>query len=232
MAATPKEFEKAFSQYKLEVAAFDGVVARIDQDVKEATVKSSAGAGAGIAAGTATALLGPSAAMAVATTFGTASTGTAISTLTGAAATKAALAWLGGGALAAGGGGMSAGTALLGLAGPVGWALAGTAVVGGAAYMRYANHRATNDAEKQCLAFEAEIRSMDATAKAVEQLSELTMTHVTGLYRLLTRLRDQDELRDFNDATDEQQNMLMAIINHVATLGKLLNKTVDLKAAR
>lgn len=91
MAATPKEFDKAFSRFKVEVAAFDGVVAKIDREVKDATVKSSAGTGAGVAAGTATAMLGPSAAMAVATTFGTASTGTAISALSGAAATKAVL---------------------------------------------------------------------------------------------------------------------------------------------
>ena len=67
--------------------------------------------------------------MGIATTFGVASTGTAISTLSGAAATNAALAWLGGGALAAGGGGMAAGNALLALAGPVGWAIAGVALI-------------------------------------------------------------------------------------------------------
>ncbi len=50
----------------------------------------------------------------------TASTGTAISTLSGAAATNATLAWLGGGSLAAGGGGVALGTAVLGgiVAGP------------------------------------------------------------------------------------------------------------------
>lgn len=43
-----------------------------------------------------------------------ASTGTAISTLSGVAATNATLAWLGGGAIAAGGGGIALGTAVLG----------------------------------------------------------------------------------------------------------------------
>lgn len=52
--------------------------------------------------------------------LGTASTGAAISALSGAAATNATLAWLGGGAIAAGGGGMAMGTAVLGgiVAGP------------------------------------------------------------------------------------------------------------------
>lgn len=52
--------------------------------------------------------------------LGSASTGTAIAGLSGAAATNATLAWLGGGAIAAGGGGMALGTAVLGgiVAGP------------------------------------------------------------------------------------------------------------------
>ena len=79
--------------------------------------------------GVAVVTMGPTVAMGVATTFGVASTGTAISTLSGAAATNAALAWLGGGALAAGGGGMAAGEAFLALAGPVGWAIAGVALL-------------------------------------------------------------------------------------------------------
>lgn len=45
--------------------------------------------------------------------LGTASTGTAIGSLSGAAATNATLAWLGGGSIAAGGGGMALGTAVL-----------------------------------------------------------------------------------------------------------------------
>jgi len=50
---------------------------------------------------------------AVASGLGMASTGAAISGLSGAAATNATLAWLGGGALAAGGGGVALGTAIL-----------------------------------------------------------------------------------------------------------------------
>ncbi|MDM5329849.1 hypothetical protein [Neobacillus sp. CF12] len=46
--------------------------------------------------------------------FGVASTGTAIAGLSGAASVNATLAWLGGGAVAAGGGGMAVGTAVLG----------------------------------------------------------------------------------------------------------------------
>lgn len=64
----------------------------------------------GVSAGVSTAL----GTWALVSTLGTASTGTALASLSGVAATNATLAWLGGGALAAGGGGMAAGTAVLG----------------------------------------------------------------------------------------------------------------------
>lgn len=102
---------------------------KIEKDYKSASVKNAGAGAAGIGAGVAVVTLGPTAAMGIATTFGVASTGTAISSLSGAAATNAALAWLGGGALAAGGGGMTAGNAFLALAGPVGWAMAGVAII-------------------------------------------------------------------------------------------------------
>jgi hypothetical protein len=102
---------------------------KIENDYKAAVVKDAGAGVAGVGAGVAVVALGPTAAMGIATTFGVASTGTAISTLSGAAATNAALAWLGGGALAAGGGGMAAGNAFLALAGPIGWAIAGVALV-------------------------------------------------------------------------------------------------------
>lgn len=102
---------------------------KIERDYNNAAIKNAGAGAAGAGLGVAVVTMGPTVAMGVATTFGVASTGTAISTLSGAAATNAALAWLGGGALAAGGGGMAAGEAFLTLAGPVGWAIAGVALL-------------------------------------------------------------------------------------------------------
>ena len=102
---------------------------KIEKDYQEAAIKNAGAGAAGAGLGVAVVTMGPTVAMGVATTFGVASTGTAISALSGAAATNAALAWLGGGALAAGGGGMATGEAFLALAGPIGWAIAGVALV-------------------------------------------------------------------------------------------------------
>ena len=128
IARHPKSYDWDIANIKVERQKFKGTIEYAKE--QEKVLKKSAGnAAAGAAAGVGVASLAPTAAMWVATTFGTASTGTAISALSGAAATNAALAWLGGGALAAGGGGMVAGQALLALAGPVGWGIAGASIL-------------------------------------------------------------------------------------------------------
>lgn len=149
LANTPKEFDRSFSSYKAEFKVFTDMVRQLEIESADINFKAGSTAASGVVAGAGVAVLAPTAAMAIATTFGVASTGTAISTLSGAVATKAALAWLGGGALAAGGSGVAGGTALLALAGPVGWAIGGTAVVGSALFARGKNRKIAEQANEQ-----------------------------------------------------------------------------------
>lgn len=147
LANTPKEFAVELHKINTEVTTFENKEDEIKEAEKQAkAAEGGSGAGATLSAlGIAVATMGPTAAMGVATTFGVASTGTAISALSGAAANSAALAWLGGGALAAGGGGMSVGTAFLGLAGPVGWTIAGVAGAAAIGSGIYANNNGPAD---------------------------------------------------------------------------------------
>lgn len=94
----------------------------------------------------------------------TASTGTAISTLSGAAATNATLAWLGGGAIAAGGGGIALGTAVLGglVAGPV-------LAVGGMVYAAKAEE-AKNEAEANLDKAKAYVEEMKTAIEVVDDI--------------------------------------------------------------
>ena len=118
IANRPKSFDADFEEIETSRDTFLNSC-DFSQRELQAAREAAGGAGAGLAAGASVAFMAPTAAMWVATTFGTASTGTAISTLSGAAASNAALAWLGGGALSAGGGGVAAGNALLAMAGPM-----------------------------------------------------------------------------------------------------------------
>lgn len=107
----------------------------------------------GTLVGGATTISDQTAAMSLATTFGTASTGTAISSLSGVAATNAATAWLGGGALAAGGGGMAAGTVVLTTIPIVGGVVAASAISYGAyKYVKGKKKRnlTQNNVSKKC----------------------------------------------------------------------------------
>jgi hypothetical protein len=113
--------------------------------------------------------------------FGTASTGTAISGLSGAAAWNATLAWLGGGSLAAGGGGMALGAAVLtGIA--VGPALMiGGFVLGGKG----------EEALTKALKYKAEANVKIARLKADEEYLMRVQRRVIELKELVSHLSYQ-----------------------------------------
>ncbi len=131
--------------------------------------KSMAGVGAGVAGGIAVASLAPSAAMWVATTFGTASTGTAISTLSGAAATNAALAWLEW-CSRCWGGGMASGTAFLAMAGPVGWTIGGATLL--ASIALFASKK-SNSVKKKKEEIEAVLHNVESVSEVNVKMQSL-----------------------------------------------------------
>lgn len=226
LANTPKEFNRTFSEFRAEYRTFTQIIQQIQKESEQINVKAGGSAAAGVATGAGVAAFAPTAAMAIATTFGTASTGTAISALGGAAATNAALAWLGGGALAAGGGGMAAGNALLALAGPVGWAIGGAALVGGAFFARSKNKAVAEEANQKRREIEVHTRQFDTARREVTRLHSLTTTQVDGMNRLLGMLKSSapSDYLQFS-ATDKER--LASLVNHVHSLSALLNKKVE-----
>ncbi len=187
--------------------------------------KTALSAGAGVAGGAAVAAIAPSAAMWVATTFGTASTGTAISALSGAAAQSAALAWLGGGALAAGGGGMAAGNALLALAGPVGWSVAGISLCTSVAL--FANKKLKLNKEKK-EAIES-IKHNTLLVKIIREKIRHTLGETESLresvfdtYRYCVQFFNQD----FMSLTEEDKIRLGTLVNETKALALSISKEV------
>ena len=224
LANSPKEFDTSVAEFRVEANRFQATVNRLETQAA-GTTRFGTGTGvAGVAAGVGVAALGPSAAMAIATTFGTASTGTAISALSGAAATNAALAWLGGGAIAAGGSGMAGGSAVMALMGPVGWTVGGVALVGSGLYLNSRNKKHARQATEELIKVEAEIRSLDAAHNQIYRLHRATERHIRGCNTMLTSLRTApDNYREFND---EHKKRLAALINHIRSLSELLRAKV------
>lgn len=225
LANTPKEFDKSWSELKAEIAEFDNVVEKLEEEYRASHVgKGTAAAGAVVGAGVAA--FAPTAALAVATTFGTASTGTAIATLSGAAATNAALAWLGGGALAAGGGGMSAGSALLALSGPIGWGIGAVGIAGGTLLARRKNGKIIEEAQREERNIRAKTSEMRVMGIGAQELKKLTSVEYHGIESIMDVL-EKTAPRDYENFKDNQKEQLAALKNHMESLSKLINKKIQ-----
>ena len=224
IARNPKSFEKDIQEIIIHKEQFKCTM-EYGLEQRKALEKSAKSIGAGVAAGTAVASMAPTAAMWVATTFGTASTGTAISALSGAAASNAAMAWLGGGALAAGGGGMAAGHALLALSGPIGWGIAGTSLAASVWFTFRKKHKIQESKRdeiarmKNCVEALKEIKGkIDAISIKTDSLSENLHDSVWACNSM--------EGGDYTTFSDDQKLALGTMVNNTKALSALLNETV------
>lgn len=224
IAKTPKEFEKEINEIKITKEKFKSALEygkEQTENLKKAAVDSGVGVGVGVAA----ASMAPTAAMWVATTFGTASTGTAISALSGAAATNAALAWLGGGALASGGAGMAAGQALLALAGPVGWGIAGASIFASVALFLYKKFNTNGKKKKE---IEAIMNSTQSLRILSAQIDSLTIK-TSELSQQLSELKIKAEYLNgcvYLNLNEDEKYLLGTLINNTMSLSKLISTVV------
>lgn len=225
IANRPKSFDTDIAVIQMDKKEFTDACEFAKAEL-EAAKKSALGAGAGAAAGAAIVSVAPAAAMWIATTFGTASTGTAISALSGAAATNAALAWLGGGALAAGGGGMSAGTALLAMAGPVGWAVAGATLLTSITLFTVNKVKLGKQKKEE---IEAIKTNTNATRIAAAKIQEL----IDEATELRNRLNGQYNScmttfgKDFLSLPEDQQMQLGTLVNNTKAMAASLKKSLE-----
>lgn len=225
IANHPKSFDSDFEEIETNRKQFTESCEFANRELQAARL-AAGGAGAGLAAGASVAFMAPTAAMWIATTFGTASTGTAISTLSGAAATNAALAWLGGGTLAAGGGGTAAGTALLAMAGPVGWTIAGATLL--SSILIFNSKRAKLNKQKN--------EEIEAVKKNTETVKELdikisSILDETEAVRNGLCLAYADSLRfyakDYPSLSNEEKVSLGTLVNNTKALSALFGKNVS-----
>ncbi len=224
IANHPKDFDADISEIIVKREKFKQDCDFAEQELKDAK-KSAVNAGAGAAGGVAVVCLAPSAAMWVATTFGTASTGTAIATLSGAAAHSAALAWLGGGALAAGGGGMAGGTAFLALAGPVGWSIAGASIL--SSIVLFANKKRKLNKEKRdeiesVLSNTEHIREVDLKIKdLLDKTDQLRESLSDSYIKCLTWYK-----KDYMSIQEDGRYQLGTLVNQAKSLAVLLEEGI------
>lgn len=224
IANKPKSFDADFKEIMSDRKQFTEACDFAERELMDAR-KAAAGAGAGLAAGASVAFMAPTAAMWVATTFGTASTGAAISTLSGAAATNAALAWLGGGALAAGGNGIAGGTAFLAMAGPVGWSIAGATLLSSILVLSVKKMKLNKEKNEEIQAVKENIervREMDAKIGAVLDETTEIRNGLNNQYAKAVHLYGADY-----QSLDEDEKMLLgALVNNTKSLAAMFCVTI------
>lgn len=217
----PKEIEKTVEKIAVRRQAFENDVKDLKSQSEDADKAGNGITGAGVLAGAGIAAFGPSAAMGVATTFGTASTGTAIATLSGAAQTNAALAWLGGGALgtSATAGGMAAGETFLAMAGPVGWAIGGAALIGGGLLKNSKNKKVAEEAEEKTKKIKKEtIKLSELKTKIIAEIKAIVPLNA-GVKNTLDDLKKTGK-RDYKRFTNDEKATLMEIVNSAEALAE------------
>ena len=222
----PKDYETAISEISARRQNFNDKLAQLKRESENIDSSTGQTIGGGIIAGVGVAALAPSAAMAVAMTFGTASTGVAIGTLSGAAATNAALAWLGGGAIAAGGAGMAGGTALLALANPVGLAIGSIAILGGGFWASSKNKEIAKKAEKSTKIIKKEYHRIKETDLAVITLNSETFSLNSKINSLLNRFTNR-RMTNYEKFTENDKDDLRVLMNSAETLSKKIGVTVQ-----
>lgn len=221
----PKTFDKDFEEINISRNTFISACEFADRELYAARA-AAGGAGAGLAAGASVAFMAPTAAMWIATTFGTASTGAAISTLSGAAATNAALAWLGGGAIAAGGQGIAGGSALLALSGPIGGAVAGATLLTSIVLFTTKKTKLNKQKNEEIEVVKNNIiaiKQMDADIDVLLKETEDVRERVAELAKECMALVGGD----YSHFSVEQKQQLGALINGTKTMGALMGKTVS-----
>ena len=224
IANRPKSFDAEFEEIHTNRKQFTDSCEFANLELQEAR-KAAVGAGAGLAAGASVAFMAPTAAMWIATTFGTASTGAAISTLSGAAATNAALAWLGGGALAAGGGGMAGGTAFLALAGPVGWSIAGATLLSSILIFTTKKTKLNKQKNEEIQAIKQNIELVREMDGKIGQILDNTISVRNGLNEMLKKALPMYGA-DYLSLADDQKQLLGALVNNTKALASLFGKTI------
>ena len=225
IANTPKSFVEDIEEVSHKKRSFKESESFAREELDSAR-KSAASAGAGVAAGMAVASIAPSAAMWVATTFGTASTGAAISTLSGAAATNAAMAWLGGGALAAGGGGMAGGSAFLAMAGPIGWGVAGATLLTSVALFVKKQHEIARGKHEELLSVKRNTEALRETSAAIGALRAKTdalREELSRSFMASCHLQGADYL----SISDDEKLTLGSLVNNAKSLDSLIVERVS-----
>lgn len=123
-----------------------------------------------------------------------------------------------GGAMAGGvamGVGVAGGEAFLALAGPIGWAIGGAALVGGGLFMNGKNKKIASEANQKAAEIVAQTKTQKVINQEIAEMINLTSKDVEYLNEANEKVELMD--KDFNNLDDSSVYFLGAYVNNVST---------------
>lgn len=187
------------------------------------------GAALGTAGGFAAAGATTAAVMAV----GTASTGTAIASLSGVAATNATLAALGGGAIAAGGGGMALGSAILGgatlgvglLVGGIIFNITGSGLSNKADEAMSEAREIRRKADKICDYLEELYSYAEKYLNSLKSVNDIYLYKLETLEKIIMRERDYNKFSKDEKTLTNNMVLLVGLLNKMCKVNLVIKDT-------
>jgi CxxC motif-containing protein len=155
--------------------------------------------------------------------IGTASTGTAISTLSGIAARNAMLAWFGGGSLAAGGGGIALGSAILG-----GITVAPALLMVGFSLAKK-GEKALTEAEKKVAEIKGEIKKMEAIQRNINYAREKIAIFNKLLTEISSLIKERLEIIKIHLDDAFPKEKLLGLAKEISVLIPVLKKASQIQ---
>lgn len=115
---------------------------------------------------------------------------------------------------------------VVGLGGPVGWAIGGVLLAGTSVFSNKKNKRIGEEAIVKRKEIETFDSALKAALKEIDSLISLTNSHVQGVRQLLGKLL-ASQSQDYKSFTMLQKEEVGSLVNHINSLSALLNKKVD-----
>lgn len=128
-------------------------------------------------------------------------------------------------AAGAGGGGMAAGHALLALAGPIGWGVAGTSLVVSVWFAWRKKHKIQESKKEEIARLKKCVEALKEIKRKIDVISVETSSLFSNLRNSLSSynyLRG----RDYTSFSDKEKQVLGSIVNNAKALSALLTETI------
>lgn len=121
---------------------------------------------------------------------------------------------------------MSAGSALLALAGPVGWGIGAVGIAGGTLLARRKNGKIIDLAQTEEREVSLQTSKLRIVGRSAEELKVMTSEHYQGTEGIVDEL-EKNAPHDYTKFNAHQKAQLGALVNHINALSKLINKKIQ-----